>query len=149
MKHKKDDHYYKIGELAKIAGCTVAGIRYYEKLGLLDNVLRTGGGFRLYTKKTLSQLFFIKNAKSVGFNISQINKLLELEKSNLTSKSIKNEINERKQAVEKKIQSLMEIKETLSLWEKSCDEKKPVDQCPILKKMYQHTSANNQKNKEE
>ena len=39
----------KIGELAKLAGCPVETIRYYERQGLLPAPARSGGNYRLYT----------------------------------------------------------------------------------------------------
>jgi DNA-binding transcriptional MerR regulator len=38
----------KIGELAKLTGCSIQSIRYYEKEGLLNSILRSEGNFRLY-----------------------------------------------------------------------------------------------------
>ncbi len=36
----------RIGELAKLTGCEVVTIRYYEKEGLLLEPARSGGNFR-------------------------------------------------------------------------------------------------------
>ena len=38
----------KIGELAKMTGCSVQTIRYYEKEQLLASTQRSEGNFRLY-----------------------------------------------------------------------------------------------------
>ena len=38
----------KIGELAKLSGCSIQTIRYYEREKLLTSVQRSEGNFRLY-----------------------------------------------------------------------------------------------------
>ena len=53
----------KIGELAKLTGCSVQTIRYYEKQNLLESTARSEGNFRLYDTSAVGQLMFIKHLK--------------------------------------------------------------------------------------
>lgn len=67
-----------IGRLARAAGVTVTTVRYYQQRGLLREPKKPPSGkFRSYNEGDLSQLRFIKNAKELGFTLSEIARLLE------------------------------------------------------------------------
>ena len=44
----------KIGELSKVAGCSVQTIRHYEKEQLIASVERSEGNFRLYDEAAVA-----------------------------------------------------------------------------------------------
>ena len=67
----------KIGELAKITGCQVVTIRYYEKEGLLPLPERTEGNYRLYGDKDIERLNFIRHCRQHGMSLSEIHGLLQ------------------------------------------------------------------------
>ncbi|HCS29286.1 MAG TPA: heavy metal-responsive transcriptional regulator, partial [Spongiibacteraceae bacterium] len=52
----------KIGEVVEHLGISADTLRYYEKIHLLPRVSRNSSGIRLYGKKDLSRLRFIKRA---------------------------------------------------------------------------------------
>lgn len=66
----------KIGELAKMTGCQVVTIRYYEKEGLLREPERTGGNYRLYGDEEIERLRFIRHCREHGMNLAEIRDLL-------------------------------------------------------------------------
>ena len=66
----------KIGELARMAGCQVVTIRYYEREGLLPEPARSDGNYRLYTSQHLEQLHFIRHCRSVEMTLEDIRLLL-------------------------------------------------------------------------
>ncbi|MDR2850518.1 MAG: MerR family transcriptional regulator [Desulfovibrio sp.] len=66
----------KIGELAKITGCKIVTIRYYEKEGLLTEPERTKAGYRLYGKEDLERLEFVLHCRRHGITRSGVKKLL-------------------------------------------------------------------------
>ena len=66
----------KIGELAKMTGCQVVTIRYYEKEGLLSEPDRTGANYRLYGDKEIERLHFILHCRHHGMKLSEIRDLL-------------------------------------------------------------------------
>ncbi|WGE90008.1 MerR family transcriptional regulator [Actinobacillus arthritidis] len=70
----------KIGELAKVVGCSVEAIRFYEKQGLITSPARTQGGFRLYTENHLQQLSFICYCRSLDMSLKEIKMLLNIDK---------------------------------------------------------------------
>ena len=75
----------RIGELAKLTGCEVVTIRYYEKIGLLNSIKRIEGGRRIYTEADLRRLKLIKRLKIMGMTLSEMQELEAMwtyEKSN-------------------------------------------------------------------
>ena len=67
-----------IGSLSKQTGCKVETIRYYERIGLLADPPRTGGGHRLYREDHTKRLTFIRRSRELGFTLKQIRELLAL-----------------------------------------------------------------------
>jgi len=63
---------YKIGQVGKRARVTLRTIRYYEELGLIGPTVRTKGGFRLYTEKSIERLRFIQGLRLLDFPLSKI-----------------------------------------------------------------------------
>lgn len=68
----------KIGELAQVTGIKAETIRYYEKIGLLRTPDRTGSNYRSYGADDQERLAFIRHARALGFEISNIRSLLGL-----------------------------------------------------------------------
>lgn len=66
----------KIGDLAEATGAKVETIRYYERIGLLDEPERTSGNYRVYSPDHLARLSFIRRARDLGFTLDQVRALL-------------------------------------------------------------------------
>ena len=66
----------KIGQLAKLAGCTVKAVRFYEARGLLPRPARSPSGYRLYVERDLKRLQFIQRAKLIGLPLAKIGELV-------------------------------------------------------------------------
>ena len=131
--------YYKIGELAKLTHNTIVTLRHYEKLGLLGKVKRSPGGFRLYSEGTINRVNFINNAKQVGFDLTEIKHLFALQTKRASSMSVKKKTQEKIAQIEEKIENLSKMKTLLTHWEKACNGKVTLENCPILQNLY-HTS---------
>lgn len=71
-----------IGGLAKAAAVNVETIRYYQRLGLIDEPRRPLGGQRSYPLTTVGKLAFIRRAQQLGFTLAEIRELLRLAGSN-------------------------------------------------------------------
>jgi DNA-binding transcriptional MerR regulator len=67
-----------IGDLAKAADCQVQTIRYYEQIGILRKVARTGGGHRVYSADDLQRLRFVRRSRDLGFSLDAVRELLHL-----------------------------------------------------------------------
>jgi len=70
------ERFYSFDELAAAAGCKLETVRYYEKIRLRSELLRSDGGHRLYTLDLLKCLTFIRRSRELGIHIEQIRKLL-------------------------------------------------------------------------
>lgn len=70
-----------IGALAKAADVNVETIRYYQRRGLLNVPRSVAGTIRRYGEDSLNRLAFIRRAQSLGFTLSEIERLLTLDGS--------------------------------------------------------------------
>lgn len=66
----------KIGQLAKLGGCTVKAIHFYEGQALLPRPARSPSGYRVYTERDLRRLQFIQRAKLIGLPLAKIKELV-------------------------------------------------------------------------
>jgi MerR family copper efflux transcriptional regulator len=64
----------QIGEVARRTELSVRTVRHYEDVGLL---MRTTGGFRLYTESDVDRLLVIRRMKPLGFTLSEMKELLD------------------------------------------------------------------------
>jgi MerR family Zn(II)-responsive transcriptional regulator of zntA len=62
----------QIGEVAKKADVSVRTVRYDEELGLLEPLLRTSGGTRLYSEAQVTRLRFIRRLRDLGLGLEKI-----------------------------------------------------------------------------
>ena len=74
---RKDE--FAIGEAARRSGVKVPTIRYYEQIGLLPAASRSEGNRRLYDRRDLDRLAFIRHARELGFEVEAIRTLLSLQ----------------------------------------------------------------------
>jgi DNA-binding transcriptional MerR regulator len=65
-----------ISSLAKATGTTADTLRYYEKLGLLDEPQRAENGYRRYDELHISRVRFIRSAQSLGFSLAEIGSII-------------------------------------------------------------------------
>ena len=124
----------KIGQLAKISGCSIQTIRYYEKEGLLKSPNRSEGNFRLYDEKALKELEFVKHCRSLDIPLSDIKTLLDLKNRPQEScSSINNLIANQLDLVNQRIKELRALKSELQIMKKACSTDNTVERCGIMK----------------
>lgn len=127
------NHAMKIGELAKLTGCSVQTIRYYEKEQLLPSTRRSEGNFRLYDEASADQLLFIKLCRGLDLSLSEIRQLLALKRS---PGAQCDEVNRMMEAhihqVEARIRELTQLHEQLRALRSHCSNQRTVEQCGIL-----------------
>ena len=63
-----------IGEVARRAGVRASAIRYYERIGLLDQPARRNGR-REYGTDVIRWLMLIKWGKELGFTLTELSRL--------------------------------------------------------------------------
>ncbi|MDF0603357.1 helix-turn-helix domain-containing protein [Psychromarinibacter sp. C21-152] len=77
-----DDHAnaseLKRSDLARLTGCNLETIRYYEKVGLLPDPPRSPAGHRRYGDAHVERLNFVMRSRDLGFTMEEIRDLLGL-----------------------------------------------------------------------
>jgi MerR family copper efflux transcriptional regulator len=68
-----------VGEVADAVGVSAKAIRLWEAKGLLPDIERTPGGYRLYDESHLAILRFIHQAKTLGMTLADIKRVLGLQ----------------------------------------------------------------------
>lgn len=124
---------YKIGELSKEAGASIDTIRFYEDKGLLTPETRSESGYRYYGNIALHTLAFIQSAKELGFTLSEIKELLEIQiykggSCSLALEKIKSKEND----VDRKIKELKKIKKALRKVSEKCENSETSESCHFL-----------------
>lgn len=126
----------KIGELAKLTGCSVQTIRYYEKESLLASRKRSEGNFRLYDQSAVDQLMFIKHCRSLDLALSEIRQLIKLNQSPGTvCDDVNNMIDSHIDQVEQRMTELRELRQHLISLRGSCPDNRTVEKCGILRNL--------------
>jgi MerR family mercuric resistance operon transcriptional regulator len=123
-----------IGRLARAAGVHVETIRYYQRLGLLDNPPRPPGGVRRYTGREVAKLRFIKRAQELGFSLTETRRLMRLEDPQAcrTARSL---ATEKLAHVESKLTDLARLQAVLSELIGRCDGQRGRQACPIIESL--------------
>lgn len=65
----------KIGDVVKEFNLSVDTLRYYEKIGLIDNVNKVSG-VRVYNEDDMQRIKFILCMKSAGLSLEDIGKFI-------------------------------------------------------------------------
>ncbi len=104
----------RIGELAKLAGCQVVTVRYYEQEGLLKPAPRTASNYRVYDESDLERLRFIIHCRRHSISLEEIRQLLALRESPGANCAFAHELVTRQLAhVEKELESLRKLQKEL------------------------------------
>ncbi|HDR3890121.1 TPA: Hg(II)-responsive transcriptional regulator [Bacillus cereus] len=124
---------FRIGELADKCSVNKETIRYYERVGLIPEPIRTDSGYRMYPKEAIDRLQFIKRMQELGFTLNEIDKLLGvvdrneakcLDMYDFTVMKLEN--------IQHKIQDLKKIERMLIDLKERCPEDKEIYECPII-----------------
>ncbi|MBC7202295.1 MAG: Cu(I)-responsive transcriptional regulator [Pusillimonas sp.] len=121
-----------IGAAAKQSGINAKMIRYYEQVGLLQPVHRSGSGYRLYGPNDVQTLIFIRRARELGFSLERIQTLLDLWRNrNRRSEDVKTLAKQYIDELDSDIARLACIRSELERLAQGCGGDDSPD-CPIL-----------------
>lgn len=124
-----------IGRLAKAAGVNVETIRYYQRRKLIPEPEKPYGGCRRYGKADLDRLTFIKSSQSLGFSLSEVAELLELEDGTRCEEA--SALAEHKlMGVREKIATLQRIEQALANMVESCHSRQGNIDCPLIEALH-------------
>lgn len=120
-----------IGSLAKAAGVNIETVRYYQRLGLLDEPAKPPGGYRRYSAQQSKRLQFIKRAQGLGFTLSEVSGLLKLNDASTCTDT--RELAARKLAlIEQRMADLAAMRKVLMGLIRQCDAGDGGHACPII-----------------
>ena len=124
-----------IGKLAAAADVGVETVRYYQRRGLMQTPVRSGGdgwggGIRRYDEDDLRRLKFIRAAQGAGFTLDEIGELLALEASDDRVR-VRTLARQRVEVLDEKIAQMTATRAALARLADQCaaSDKGP---CPIL-----------------
>jgi len=65
-------------DLARLTGCNLETIRYYENIGVMPEPPRTSKNYRAYDDTHVARLRFVMRSRDLGFTLDEIRDLLGL-----------------------------------------------------------------------
>lgn len=111
----------KIGELAKAADCQTVTVRFYERKGLLGAAARSDSNYRMYGKQDLERLLFIRNCRSLGLTLPEIQRLVEIhDNPSVDCTDVNTCLDKHLDEVEKQMQTLTQLQEELRRLRSRC-----------------------------
>jgi MerR family transcriptional regulator, copper efflux regulator len=120
-----------IGQAAATSGVSAKMIRHYEATGVISRAGRSLSGYRVYTESDVHALCFLKRARTLGFSVSEIRKLLLLWRGRRPSAEVKRLAMEHIDELQGKIAEMQEMVSTLAHLARHCHgDERP--ECPIL-----------------
>ena len=106
----------RIGELATKTGCSRDTLRFYERSGLFQGIpiARSGNNYKHYDHALIDRVLLIKRAKTLGFTLTELEKLVHAWESDQLSRTEKIQIFKDKIGhIENKIAEMLQTKEYL------------------------------------
>lgn len=123
----------KIGELARLQGCTPETIRFYEKAGLLPAPVRTEGNYRHYDNEHVQRLRFIRNCRILDMSHDEIRTLLQAHDDTPDDcQPVNRSIDAHIEHVETRIRELSQLKAQLASLRQRCTVPHDVKNCGIF-----------------
>lgn len=121
----------RIGEVAQNAGVNTQTVRYYERRGLLSKPRRKPSGYRDYPAEAVQRVLGIKRAQKLGFTLSEIRELMQLEEPSLHIEHARVVAHTKIRDIDEKIRALKGIRRSLGRLLREA--RRGVAQCPVLK----------------
>ncbi len=107
----REEKLLRIGEISSITKVSIETIRYYEKLGLLQALKRTEGGFRLFSPEIVGRLNFIKRSQSLGLSLTEIGQLLQIhDRGEMPCSKVRQTLKIKIEEIDDRIEQLKDLK---------------------------------------
>src|SRR3954468_15167862 len=68
----RDSDTCTVGALARLARVSPDTIRHYERLGILPRAARTRAGYRVWSRREVEYLKWVRPAKRAGFTLREL-----------------------------------------------------------------------------
>ncbi|MDX1639866.1 MAG: MerR family transcriptional regulator, partial [Balneolaceae bacterium] len=127
---------FKIGEVAKRCSVNKETVRYYERRDLIEKPERRRSGYRIFTRKHIEQITFIKRAQQLGFTLTEIQELLELRLNQVTAcDEMRGKARQKLEDVRGKMDDLQRIESVLNDLITACESGGETEDCVILRSL--------------
>ena len=133
---KKKQSELTIGRLAKHINVNVETIRYYQRIGLIDEPASPLNGFRKYPVKTAENIIFIKRAQRLGFSLKEIAELLKIGDGHCDD--VRTRAEQKRNKISEQIRDLESLRVTLDKLICECKSGKDGTHCPIVETLLTH-----------
>ncbi|MBD3609545.1 MAG: MerR family transcriptional regulator [Gammaproteobacteria bacterium] len=127
-----------ISRVARRVGVGVETIRYYQRIGLLEEPVKPTAGYRIYPQETIDHLLFIQRAKDLGFSLAEIAQLLELgeggchQSRDLAANKL--------ELIMQKVSDLNRMADALKGLVAACDNNADEAKCPLIETLTQQNN---------
>ena len=126
----------KIGELARRTDCRVETIRFYEKAGILPLPPRSTGNYRLYGKRHVERLLFIRRCRSLDMTLDEVGRLLQIRDTPRDDCSaVSALLDDHIRQVDVRIVELEQLRDQLNSLSLRCSGTRTAEQCGILQQL--------------
>ncbi|BAQ62381.1 mercuric resistance operon regulatory protein [Geminocystis sp. NIES-3708] len=133
----------KIGEIAKQTRVSVATLRYYESLKLVQPIQRGENGYRYYELDAVKVVQFIKKAQSLRFSLEEIRQIIEIRNyGKPPCELVKNLLDKKIEELKTQIQQMTSFKAELENYRESwrindlnIDNQETKEICPLIAKL--------------
>lgn len=126
----------RIGELAKRTGCDSETIRYYEKIGLLEEPPRNDTGYREYQQKHQETLQFIRHGRSLQMSLTDIRRLLGFKQNpSAPCAQVNALLDHHIEQIHAQVQALRQLERQLTTLRHQCAAPELAGECGILQNL--------------
>jgi len=119
-----------IGKLAKQTEVTIETIRYYQRIGLLDEPGKPFSGYRHYPHHAIARIRFIKRAQQAGFTLKEIAQLLSLDDDHCAD--VRKIAEQKCQQIDAQIKDLTALRNVLDSLVKGCQNDSSSEHCSLI-----------------
>lgn len=103
---------FTIQQISRMTGLTVHTLRYYEKIGLLNEVNRDINGYRQYSESDISWIDFLIRLRITGMSVTDMKLFSDLRSQGESTISARRELLEMHQS--KALKEIKELKDNLT-----------------------------------
>ncbi|NPD20911.1 helix-turn-helix domain-containing protein [Rhodophyticola sp. DY48A3-103] len=120
------------GDLARLTGCNLETIRYYETIGVMPEPPRSSKNYRVYDDSHVTRLRFVLRARGLGFTLDEVRDLLAMvDGGQQTCGEVQALATAHLATVRAKIADLRRIEQVLSSTVAQCTGD-DVPECPVI-----------------
>lgn len=124
---------FQIGELARRFDIPVETIRYYERIGLLPEPMRSDGNYRRYSAAHADQLAFVLNCRGLDMTQEEIRRLLALRADPARGcEDVNGLVDGHIEQTQRRIEELTRLLADLRALRRACSDDRTAHTCEII-----------------